>query len=199
MEIIGRKIKLRPFRESDIDDVIHWMLVETEWQNWDAPWEDSGDFNPDAYRKRMLKQLRNHRNPSFYGRLEIDVLETGEHVGSVNSYYIDDNFSYTRGGGKFTIGIDIIKPANRRKGYGTEAWLLFVRYALESGVEEVYTQTWAGNYPVLALMEQIGFELINVNRNYRVVKGEEVDGYTFILNKDKFRKLLAKYGESLSK
>ena len=199
MEIIGRKIKLRPFRESDIDDVIHWMLVETEWQNWDAPWEDSGDFNPDAYRKRMLKQLRNHRNPSFYGRLEIDVLETGEHIGSVNSYYIDDNFSYTRGGGNFTIGIDIIKPANRRKGYGTEAWLLFVRYALESGVEEVYTQTWAGNYPVLALMEQIGFELINVNKKYRVVKGEEVDGYTFILNKDKFRKLLAEHEWSFSK
>ncbi len=106
MEIIGKKIKLRPFKESDIDDVIHWMLVETEWQNWDAPWEDSSGFDQDAYRKRILKDLRDHSKPSFYGRLEIEVIETGEHIGSVNSYYIDNDFNYTRGGGNFTIGID---------------------------------------------------------------------------------------------
>ncbi len=195
LEIIGKIIKLRPFRESDIDDVIHWMLVETEWQNWDAPWVNSSDFDPDAYRKRMLKQLRKHRDPAFYGRLEIEVLETGEHIGSVNSYYIDDDFEYTPRRGNFAIGIDIIKPANRRQGYGTEAWILFIRYALESGVEEVFTQTWAGNYPVLALMDKIGFELINVNKNYRVVRGEKVDGYTMKLNLEKFDELLAWYKE----
>jgi RimJ/RimL family protein N-acetyltransferase len=191
VEIIGKKIKLRPFKESDIDDVIHWMLVETEWQNWDAPWEDSSGFDQDAYRKRILKDLRDHSKPSFYGRLEIEVIETGEHIGSVNSYYIDNDFNYTRGGGNFTIGIDIIKPMDRRRGYGTEAWLLFIRYALESGAEEIYTQTWAGNYPVLGLMEKVGFELININKKYRVVKGEEVDGYTLKLNWEKFRKQLA--------
>ena len=198
MEITGKIIRLRPFKESDIDDVIHWMLVETEWQNWDAPWEDSSDFDPDAYRKRILKQLRNHRNPSFYGRLEIDVIETGEHIGSVNSYYIDDDYYYTRGGGNFTVGIDIIKPANRQKGYGTEAWILFIRYALESGVEEVYTQTWAGNYPVLALMDKIGFERVHVKEHYQVVGGEKVDGYTLKLNKEKFEILLAGYREFCS-
>ena len=174
------------------------MLVETEWQNWDAPWEDSSDFDPDAYRKRILKQLRNHRNPSFYGRLEIDVIETGEHIGSVNSYYIDDDYYYTRGGGNFTVGIDIIKPANRQKGYGTEAWILFIRYALESGVEEVYTQTWAGNYPVLTLMDKIGFERVHVKEHYQVVGGEKVDGYTLKLNKEKFEILLAGYREFCS-
>jgi RimJ/RimL family protein N-acetyltransferase len=80
---------------------------------------------------------------------------------------------------------------DRRRGYGTEAWLLFIRYALESGAEEIYTQTWAGNYPVLGLMEKVGFELININKKYRVVKGEEVDGYTLKLNLGKFGKQLA--------
>jgi RimJ/RimL family protein N-acetyltransferase len=68
---------------------------------------------------------------------------------------------------------------------------LFIRYALESGAEEIYTQTWAGNYPVLGLMEKVGFELININKKYRVVKGEEVDGYTLKLNLGKFGKQLA--------
>jgi len=40
-------------------------------------------------------------------------------------------------------------------------------------------------------MEKVGFELININKKYRVVKGEEVDGYTLKLNWEKFRKQLA--------
>jgi hypothetical protein len=31
-------------------------------------------------------------------------------------------------------------------------------------------------------MEKIGFERINVDKNYRIVKGVEVDGYTMKLN-----------------
>jgi len=190
LEIIGKKIKLRPFKESDIDDVIHWMLVETEWQNWDAPWEDTNDFDQDAYRQRCLQELESHKETSFYHRLEIEVIKTGEHIGSVNSYYIDDDFNYTRGDGNFTIGIDIIKPTNRRQGCGTEAWLLYIRYALKHGFEEVYTQTWSGNYPVLALMEKIGFERVHVKKQYQIVTDEKVDGYTLKLNKDKFYKQL---------
>ncbi len=194
MEIIGKKVKLRPFKESDIADVINWMLVETEWQNWDAPWEDTSDFDHDTYRQRCLKELESRQEKSFYHRLEIEVIETGEHIGSVNSYYINNSYNYTRGEGNLTIGIDIMKPTNRKRGYGTEAWLLFIRYALESGVEEVYTQTWEGNYPVLALMEKIGFERVHVKKHYQVVRGEKVDGYTLKLNMDKFRKLLAGSG-----
>lgn len=190
MELTGKKIKLRAFKESDIDDVIHWMLYEKEWQNWDAPWESSDDFDQDAYRERCQRDLESRKDITFYHRLEIEVVESGEHIGSVNSYYIDDRFDYTRGEGYLTIGIDIIDPANRRQGYGTEAWLLFIRYALEHGFEEVYTQTWSGNYPVLALMEKIGFERVHVKKHYHVVGGEKVDGYTLKLNKDKFYKLL---------
>jgi RimJ/RimL family protein N-acetyltransferase len=40
-------------------------------------------------------------------------------------------------------------------------------------------------------MEKVGFELININKKYRVVKGEEVDGYTLKLNLGKFGKQLA--------
>lgn len=30
---------LRDMRESDIEDYVRWFTKETEWGNWDAPWE----------------------------------------------------------------------------------------------------------------------------------------------------------------
>ena len=57
MEIIGKKIKLRPFKESDADNVINWILVETVWQNWDAPREESSAFVQDTYREKCLREL----------------------------------------------------------------------------------------------------------------------------------------------
>ena len=58
MEIIGKKIKLRPFKESDADNVINWILVETVWQNWDAPREESSDFVQRYLQGKMFERTR---------------------------------------------------------------------------------------------------------------------------------------------
>ena len=42
MEIKGKDIILRDFLESDIEKRIYWETVETEWQQWDAPWDYEG-------------------------------------------------------------------------------------------------------------------------------------------------------------
>jgi len=38
-KIVGDRIILRDFMESDIEKRIYWELIETEWQLWDGPWE----------------------------------------------------------------------------------------------------------------------------------------------------------------
>lgn len=188
LEIIGKKIKLRPFKESDIEDVINWMEVETEWKEWDAPWEED-DFNAETYRKETLKKIKERKNVDFFYSLEIDVLETLEHVGRVNSYYIDENYKYTKKVGNLTIGIDIFNPQHRKQGFATEAWVLYIDYAMKKGFNKIYTQTWSENYPVFALMKKVGFECVNINKKYQVVKGKYVDGYTFMLNLEMFKEL----------
>jgi len=30
---------LRDMKESDIEDYVRWFTTETEWGNWDSPWE----------------------------------------------------------------------------------------------------------------------------------------------------------------
>lgn len=37
MEIKYRDIILRDMKESDIEDMVYYMTVETAWGDWDAP------------------------------------------------------------------------------------------------------------------------------------------------------------------
>ncbi|NLW52975.1 MAG: GNAT family N-acetyltransferase [Tissierellia bacterium] len=192
MQIIGKKIKLRKFKNSDIEDYIRWMTTDTEWIDWDAPWEEA-DFNIDEYRKNSQLRLEKNRPLSIYDSREIEILATGDHIGRINSYNIDEHCNYTVEEKNLTIGIDIFSPTHRKKGYATEAWLLHINYLIENGQENIYTQSWSGNYPVLALMKKLGFELINTKKEYEVVKNKKVDGLTFKLNKEKFLEVLRKW------
>lgn len=182
MEIVGNRIKLRPFINADIEDVIRWNTIETEHLLWDAPWEDNSDFDPEAYRVRMLKLLDSDEKKKLYSRLEIVTSNENKHIGWVNSYIIDDNYKFNSQGKHFTIGIGIPDLAFRRKGYSTEAWILFIDYVGNNGILDIYTQTWSGNYRVIGLMEKLGFRLINVEENYQKVNGNSVDGYTYKLD-----------------
>ena len=43
--------------EADIEDDIRWNTVETDWANWDAPWESLPDlltFDPDPVAGLLL-------------------------------------------------------------------------------------------------------------------------------------------------
>ena len=60
MKIEYKDIILRDMTEADIEDDIRWNTVETDWANWDAPWESLPDlltFNPEEYRKKELEKL----------------------------------------------------------------------------------------------------------------------------------------------
>ncbi len=49
MEIKYQNVVLRDMRESDIEDEIRWNTVETQWAQWDAPWEmeeELASFDP---------------------------------------------------------------------------------------------------------------------------------------------------------
>ena len=192
VEIIGKRLKLRPFIKSDIDDYVRWNTIETEWMDWDAPWEEN-DFNADEYKKSCLVYLENRRQTSIFSSREIEIINTGEHIGRINSYSIDEKYNYTRGVKNLTIGIGIYDSSNRRQGYGTEAWLLYINYLLNNGQEKIYTQTWSGNYPVQALIEKLGFELLATDKDYQIVRGKKVDGFTFKLNKDKFKEVFEEW------
>jgi len=178
----NKNIVLRYIKEDDINDYIRWTTVETEWNEWDAPWEENdwGEFI--EWRKDELKET-----PKIFSRLEIDTV-TGRHIGWVSSYFIDGIKE------KRAVGGSIIPVSDRGKGYGENAFTLFMAYLFNTE-ETLYTQTWSGNNSMLKLAEKIGFAEVEREKNYRMVRGEYYDGLTFSISKNNF---FGKYVELLS-
>jgi len=175
MTIKNKDITLRNIIEDDIEDYIRWTTTETEWGEWDAPWEDN-DSNDFVERQRLaIKDI-----PQFYSKLEIDD-SSGQHIGWVSSYNIDDSKE------KIAVGIDIPPVGLRCKGYGESALSLFIAYLLNHrGINIVYTQTWSGNTPMLRLADKIGFVEIKRILNLREVRGRLFDALTFSISRDDF-------------
>lgn len=95
MEFRDRNVVLRDMREADIEDEIRWNTLETQWAQWDAPWESLEElkhFDPDAHRRAELEYLKKPK-PELRSTLEMDT-ETGVHIGSTASYFVDQDFNW---------------------------------------------------------------------------------------------------------
>lgn len=185
MLIENEKIILRDMQESDIDDIIIWNTVETEWMLWDAPWEHENeeDFDWQQYRINKLKQIHALKDSKeIRTRLEICINnEQQTHIGYISSYHINKEYKIDDNGSNLAIGMDICSPLYRRKGYGSSAYKLYIKYLNDHGICEIYTQTWSGNFPLIKMAEKIGFKECNRYKNIRHVHGEYYDGLTFVL------------------
>lgn len=188
MQIKYQNILLRDMRESDIDDDIYWRTEETRWADWDAPWEPiDPDFDPAAYRRSELERLKKPL-PEHRLEFEVDTAE-GVHIGSVNVYCLDGDLEWKRleegeelRAQRWALGIDINDPAYWSGGWGTQALTAFVRYHLEAGWTDLYTQTWSGNVRMVGLAEKLGFRECRRKEGIRSVRGGVYDGLTFRLD-----------------
>ena len=192
MKIEYKDIILRDMTEADIEDDIRWNTVETDWSNWDAPWEPLPDISDtDSYRKKELLKLAEPKDKIRWG-FEIETAE-GNHIGTVNSYMINENFEWIsvkdiKPGDKAfrTVGISICESSFCGKGFGTKALAAFINYYLENGEDEIYCQTWSGNIRMVKCAEKLGFEECRRKKDLRFVRGKHYDGLTFRLSKEKF-------------
>lgn len=201
MEIRYRNIVLRDMEVRDIDDDIRWRTVETEWADWDAPWEKDDPFDPEEYRREELERIELPL-PDHRRAFEIDTAE-GIHIGSVNIYCIAGDFEWqahapeteeARRAARWAVGIDINDRAYWSGGWGTQALTAFIRYQIEEGYEDLYTQTWSGNFRMVGLAEKLGFRECRRKEGIRQVRGETYDGLTFRLDRTAFEAFCAKVG-----
>ena len=64
MEFRYRNVILRDMREADIADEIRWNTLETQWAQWDAPWESLEElkhFDSEAHRRAELEFLKKQK------------------------------------------------------------------------------------------------------------------------------------------
>ncbi len=193
MEIKYQNITLRDMRESDIDDEIRWNTAAAGWAQWDAPWEMEEElrtFDPEKHRREQLEWIA---RPKPDHRLSLEIDAGGVHIGSVNTYCIDDGFNWEklspdrdRRKVNWAVGIDICESAYWSGGWGTRALTAFVKYHLEEGYANLYTQTWSGNTRMVGLAEKLGFRECCRKEGIRQVRGGTYDGLTFRLDRAAF-------------
>ncbi len=189
MKLKFENIILRDMIESDIEDYVRWFTCETEWSNTDAPWEPI-ESDEETVRTSWREYYESVKElPDDVCRPKFEIEWNGKHVGWVNSYQIDENYEWigkVKDGQavRLAVGIDICEPGVWGKGIGTNALRAFMNYYFDSGVNELYTQTWSGNVRMLRCAEKLGFVECNRDVGIRVVDGQKYDGLTFGLSRN---------------
>lgn len=183
MRLENDKVLIRKMVASDIDDVICWNTVETEWMKWDAPWEHeiSEEYDWDAYRVRKTEEIHKDMDDiKLQMRLEVCICNKEEtHIGAVSCYFLDDDYRIDDKGAGIAIGMDICEAKYRGNGYGSSTYRLYLAYLKELGYKTVYTQTWSGNLPLIKMALKLGFQECNRYIGIRSVRGKRYDGLTF--------------------
>ncbi len=183
MKLEFDNIVLRDMEESDIESYVRWFTTETKWSDVDAPWEpieSDEETERNSWREyyEAVKDI-----PDDACRWKFEIEWNGRHIGWVSSYLIDENYEWIgepEEGQIFyrAIGIDICESDVWDNGIGTNALRAFMNYYFENGVDELYTQTWSGNGPMLRCAEKLGFIECNRNVGIREVNGQKYDGLT---------------------
>ena len=169
-------IELKNFKNSDIDNFEYWFTTNTEWMNWDAPWEwiDYKFNKKEQLHKRILKTSH---NPCF----EFEIYYKSTHIGWISAYYMTYDYKWNdlQPTDKIAIGIDIPETKCRGLGVGKQAYKLYLDYFKSLGYKKIYTQTWSGNIPMINLALHSGFKEINRYKDLRTVNNQKFDALTF--------------------
>lgn len=172
--------ELRDMRESDIADYVRWFTTETEWGNWDAPWEPL-EGSAEEQRKSWTEYYESVKAlPDDAVRRKFEIDCGGVHIGWICRYqdleYAENPEGYP------ALGLDIPDQTHRGNGNGTKAMRMFLDYLYGHGYRHFYTQTWSGNPAMIRLAEKLGFREVRRIRDYREVNGQKFDAITFRLD-----------------
>ena len=115
---------LRDMKESDIEDYVRWFTIETEWGNWDSPWE-TFETSEEEERKSWTEYYESVKNlPDNIVRWKYEIELDGSHIGWICSYTDLDYMENTEN--VLAIGLDIPSMENRKSGCGTKAFQMYM-------------------------------------------------------------------------
>ncbi len=180
---------LRDICEEDLKKHYTWLTHDTEWWNWDASYWQYQNLSEELLAieipklmdsMRSFLQMVSQKKPDDVRySFQIELKQTGEYIGWISCYCIDENFVATDDDALYAFGIDIPEKKYRSKGLGFQAFSAAIEYYKAHGIDEVYTQTWSGNTPMIRLAQKIGFKLVDVKKDARDHNGKKYDALTF--------------------
>jgi len=169
MELVGEKIKLRPFEESDMDDLYGW---------WNDP-QFAGEYIGDYPRSRI--EVEELVKGAWFFIIE-SRLEHRE-IGFIDYFLVRSDYLNL-----FEIGYRI-KPSERNKGYTTEAVRLLVDYlfSTKKGIERIEAVTDVENIRSQRVLEKNGFKREGELRKRAFNRGQYRNEYMYSLLREEWK------------
>lgn len=163
--LMGDRILLRPFEDSDADSLLDMHLRNGEFFQKYAP-TYADDFYTLAAKQRYISSAREHREGDKAYSFGIFLKDSGKLIGDVSLSHI------SRGSlQKCLIGYSVDQQQNG-KGYATEAVSLAVEFAFrELGLHRVEAGVMISNAGSMRVLEKVGFHREGIEQ-----KGVKING-----------------------
>ena len=174
--IVGNRLYLRPMEQADAEEIARWTMRET-----DTAHDTGRSFrSPITY----WHWNRKHANavPPAWTRFAIVTLDGGIVIGSNGLASIDwiERTAETE--------TEIVRPAYRSAGFGTEAKHLLLEYGFDMlGLHMVRSQAWAFNTRSCAALRKQGYRDAGRLAWTGMKSGEMADDLIFDLLADEWR------------
>lgn len=160
----GEKVYLRALEPEDLD-FVHQV------ENTEEFWEVSANQTP--YSRFMIKQYLENAHRDIYDIKQFRlVICTLRHkvVGLI------DIFDFEPKDRRAALGILIANPAQRRKGYASEALKLLCDYCFTHlDLHQVYANITLDNKNSAQLFENLGFKKVGVKKDWTFSQGQFKD------------------------
>ncbi|MCP4581449.1 MAG: GNAT family N-acetyltransferase [candidate division Zixibacteria bacterium] len=158
----GERLFLTPYLIEDMDKHFQWR------NDYELLFYDGGNIRPKtqvAVKERLERVLKDKSQIP----LSIILKESGEHIGLIVIYAIDERQRYC------SWGI-ILDSQYHQKGYGKQAARLIIDYVfLDLGFQRLKSDTHEKNIPSQRLQESLGFVKEGVLRNEKYIRGKYVN------------------------
>lgn len=163
-ELVGRKVRLRPFGPGDITDAyVGWLNDSRVTRFSNQRFRTHTRASCEAYLAGF------EGTPNLF--VSIRDLASGEAIGTMTAYRNLDH-------GTCDVGIMVGNRSYWGGGYGQDAWNLLTSWLLDpegGGVRKLTAGTLVLNGAMVTLMERSGMTREAVRRDHEIVEGEPVD------------------------
>ena len=177
VDLRGMLIRLRPFRADEVDAAWQGLAQQDEAAHPRRRPDDRYPQPSEQFRRRLARSGRLWR-----GCLNLGIDRDARLVGTIQAR---TSPAQTLPAGVYEIGVILYQPRDRGHGYGAEAVELLTTWLFRTGkAERVQAGTDAGNTPMRAVLERLGFQLEGVMRGYGAMSdGTRIDGAMYAILK----------------
>lgn len=186
LELIGHKIKLRHWQESDLPSYAHWLQPGHQWQHYDGPYYPKPEaHNIPQIISDLKRSIPKNGSRTPQNRLVIANVETDSFIGLVSWYWQSRETQW------LSVGIVIYDETQWGQGLGFEALGLWCDYLFHTmpTIVRLDLRTWSGNDNMIHLARKLGFQEEARFRMARIVNGQYFDGLGFGMLREEWQTL----------